>query len=191
MKINSISNHIRKIIALAVGIGLTFALPLTADAASYLKFDGIDGEAQDERHEKWIDVLSVDWAIEKSSAEGATGATRRVVVKDIVVTHELDKASPKLQEACLTGAIIPGVELELTRLFDNQSNPTYLKYELTNVRVTSIRMQADASGGDSTPKMLITLNFEEIKVTYTQLDTDGNEVATSSTYLKIGDISGE
>ena len=29
--------------------------------AAFVKFDGVDGEATDANHDKWIDVLSVRW----------------------------------------------------------------------------------------------------------------------------------
>ncbi len=32
-----------------------------ADATTYAKYDGIDGEATDSHHDKWIDILSVDF----------------------------------------------------------------------------------------------------------------------------------
>ena len=44
--------------------------------AAYIKFDGVDGESKDSNHDKWIDVLSVDWGSNKPGG-GATGQTRR------------------------------------------------------------------------------------------------------------------
>jgi hypothetical protein len=31
---------------------------------AYLKIPTIDGESKDEKHDKWIDVLNVDWGLQ-------------------------------------------------------------------------------------------------------------------------------
>ena len=155
------------------------------NAAAYIKFDGIDGESKDSRHEDWIDVLSVDWG----AAVTNTNKPRRrgtVAVRDFTVAVLYDKASPALQDACLKGRVIPKLELEETTT-GNEANTVYLKYELTNVQITSfsigsgIDTSTSVRAGDvfvpglslgGKPVMVVTNNFEEIKVTYTQLDED-------------------
>ena len=42
---------------------------------------------------------------------------------------EYEKASPKLQEKCLMGEIIPKLEIELTSTYGG-ARATYLKFEL-------------------------------------------------------------
>ena len=79
--------------------------------AAFAKYDGIDGEAIDANHDKWIDVLSLDWGAHKPGG-GATGQSRRrgaAVVEDITLTIEYEKAAPKLQEKCLMGEVIPKI----------------------------------------------------------------------------------
>ena len=44
--------------------------------AAFAKYDGIDGEAIDVNHDKWIDVLSIDWGAHKPGG-GMTGQSRR------------------------------------------------------------------------------------------------------------------
>jgi type VI secretion system secreted protein Hcp len=153
--------------------------------AVYVKFDGIDGEAQDDNHKKWIDVLSVDWGAHKPGG-GATGQSRRrgaAVVEDVTLTLEYEKAAPKLQEKCLTGEIIKKVEIELTSTYGG-ARATYLKYELKNVMISSF--QTNASGNDETPPtVVIANNFEEIKVTYTEFDDEGNKKGNVETSFKV------
>ena len=136
-----------------------------AEAAAYIKFDGIDGEAKDTTHQTWADLLSFSHKIHKSSS-GATDAQRtrgETTLGDVVITREMDKASPKLQEAVLRGMIFPMVQFE----FASSDGATYLKYELKNVMITSISTSGTA---DDRPMEEIALNFEEIKVTYTEYD---------------------
>ena len=35
--------------------------------AVFAKYDGVDGEAKDSNHDKWIDVLAIDWGSHKPS----------------------------------------------------------------------------------------------------------------------------
>jgi len=136
-----------------------------AHGAGFIKFDGVDGESQDDKHVKWIDVLSFSQTIsrEKSSSVSAR-ASGGPVFHDIVVVKELDKSSPKLAESVAIGKVFPKVEIHLT-----SSAGTYYTYELTNVMVTSYSISGDA---DDRPTEEISLNFEEIKVTYTEYDSE-------------------
>jgi type VI secretion system Hcp family effector len=155
--------------------------------SAFAKYDGIDGEAADANHDKWIDVLSIDWGAHKPGG-GATGQSRRrggAVVEDITLTIEYEKSAPKLQEKCLLGEIIPKLELELTSTYGG-ARATYLKYELTNVMVTSF--QTNASGNDDAgpPTVVVGNNFEEIKVTYTEFDDTGASQGNVETSHKVG-----
>ena len=154
--------------------------------AAFAKYEGIDGESGDANHEKWIDVLSIDWGAHKPGG-GATGQSRRrggAVVEDITLTIEYEKSSPTLQEKCLMGEIIPKLELELTSTYGG-ARATYLIYELTNVMVTSY--QTNASGNDEAgpPTVVIGNNFEEIKVTYTEFDDTGSSKGNVETEFKV------
>ncbi len=154
--------------------------------AVFAKYDGFDGESKDKNHDKWIDVLSIDWGIHKPGG-GMTGQSRRrggAVVEDIKLTIEYEKASPKLMEKCLKGEIIPKLELEQTANYGG-SRSTYLKYELKNVMVTSY--QTNASGNDDAgpPTVVVGNNFEEIKVTYTEFDDKGSSKGNVETEWKV------
>ncbi len=152
---------------------LLYTLP--AQAAAFAKFDGIDGESQDANHDKWIDVLSISEGISRPGG-GATGQSRRrgaAEFEDLVIVHELDKASVKLREKLAQGEVIPKLDIELTANYGG-ARATYFKYELKNVMITSI--QLDVSGSDSVPAIeRIAVDFEEIKWTYTEYDSEGNK----------------
>ena len=142
--------------------------------AVFAKYDGFDGESKDDNHEKWIDVLSIDWGAHKPGG-GSTGQSRRrgaAIVEDITLTIEYEKASPKIQEKCLKGEVIPKLEIEQTATYGG-ARATYLKYELKNVMITSY--QVNASWNDEvSPTIVVGNNFEEIKVTYTEFDDEGS-----------------
>ncbi len=144
--------------------------------AAYIKFDGVDGEAQDKDHKGWSDLLSFSQVIHKPQG-GATGPTRRrgdVVLEDIVCVKELDKASPKLAESVCKGKVFPKVEIHLTASYTDAGRVTYYAYELTNVQVTSYDISGSGQS-ESVPTENMSLNFEEIKVTYTETDPAGKK----------------
>lgn len=143
--------------------------------ALFIKFDGIDGEAQDKDHKNWSDILSLSWGLHRAGA-GATGQTRRrgvVTVEDVVCTKEYDKSSPKLAEAVCGGKVFPKVEIHDTSTY-GEARATFLKYELKNVMVTSYQTSA-AGAGDAVPTESMSLNFEEVKQTYIEYDSKGSK----------------
>jgi type VI secretion system secreted protein Hcp len=145
--------------------------------AAYIKFDGIDGEVKDKDHSKWSDILTFSQGCNKPGG-GATGATRRrgdTILEDITVAKELDKASPKIAEAVCKGKVFPKVEIHLTATYTDAGRVTYYAYELTNAQVTNYNINGSGQS-EAVPVEDIHINFEEIKVTYTETDEAGSEM---------------
>ena len=144
--------------------------------AAYIKFDGIDGEAQDKDHKGWSDLGSFSQGMAQPGGS-ATGATRRrgdVVLDDISCAKELDKSSPKIAEAVCKGKVFPKVEIHLTASYTDAGRVTYYAYELKNVLVTSYNVGGSGQA-EEVPMEDFSLNFEEIKVTYTEADPSGKK----------------
>jgi len=144
--------------------------------ALFIKFDGIDGEANDKDHKAWSNLLSFSWGLHKAGA-GATGSTRRrgvVTVEDVVVTKEYDKSSPKLAESICLGKVFPKVEIHDTTTYGEGNRAVFMKFELKNVMVSSHNVSA-AGGGDAVPHESVSLNFEEVKQTYVEYDAKGGK----------------
>lgn len=150
----------------------------------FAKYDGIDGESRDANHDKWIDVLSYEWGMRKPGG-AATGQSRRrgaAVLKPFEITFEYEKASPKLLEKCLRGEVIPKLEVELTATYGG-ARATYLKYEMKNVACKAYHVGGQADG--TPPTVVIANNFEEIKVTYTEYDSEGNKKGDVETTYEV------
>ena len=169
-----------------------------AHSSAYVKFEGIDGESQNEGHEGWSEIVSFSQGIHKPDS-GATGSTRRrgdVVLEDIVLVKQLDKSSPKLAEAICKGKVFPKVEIHLTGPSEGSTcSGTFYSYELKNVIITSYEVSGSnplayalvtpapdvtmPSAGPfiaqavDAPMEEMSLNFEEIKVTYTECGSSG------------------
>ena len=152
----------------------SLAFAPSAQAAAFAKFDGIDGESQDANHENWIDLIAIQESISipTSATTGGTRVRGAPQFDDIVLTKELDKSSVKLREKLAQGAVIPKLEIELTATYGG-ARQTYFRYELKNVQITSLSI--NASGGEGVPVTeVVSVNFEEIKWTYTEFDAEGN-----------------
>ncbi len=143
--------------------------------AAYIKFDGIDGEAQDKDHKSWTDLAAFSQLITKPGQ--GTGSTRRrgdVILEDLHCTKELDKSSPKIAESVCKGKVFPKVEIHLTASYTDSGRITYYAYELKNVQVVSYDISGSGQA-DDVPMENFSLNFEEIKVTYTENDNTGKK----------------
>ncbi len=141
--------------------------------AAYIKFDGISGECKDKDHKGWSDLISFSQPIFKPGS--GTGSTRRrgdVVLEDIVCMKELDKCSPKLAESVCTGKVFPKVDIQITASYTDSGRVTYYAYELKNVQVVSYNVSGSGQSED-VPAEQVSLNYEEIKVTYTECDNAG------------------
>lgn len=143
--------------------------------AGFMKFDGIDGESQDQGHKNWSDIEAFSQEIHKPG-HGSGEARQRadVVLEDMIVVKELDKASPKLAEAVCKGRVFPKVEIDTTASYTDGGRVTYLAYLLKNVQVVSYQIAGEVQAEDVI-KETLELNFEEITVTYTENDEHGKK----------------
>jgi type VI secretion system secreted protein Hcp len=136
---------------------------------AFLKIDGIPGESTDDKHKDWIEILSFDHKIEQpasATASSAGGATaERVNHSSFNIIHLLDKASPKLYEACCTGKHIKEVVIELCRA--GGSKVKYMEIKLEQVLVSKV-VPSGASTDAGFPSEAVSFSYGKIKWTYTQ-----------------------
>ena len=158
---------------LLMGSALLCVSPSNVEAGVFAKLEGYDGQSADANHDKWIDVLSIDWGAHKPSG-GATGQSRRrggVIVEDLTLVMEYEKSSPKLQEACSHGKIIPKLEIDVVSDRDSSAGEnSYLTYKLKDVIITSYSVVV---AEDGTAALQIAVKFSALTQTHT--DGDGNE----------------
>ena len=156
-------------------IGLfSFSVTQEAEAAAYIKFDGIDGEAQDKDHKNWSDISYLEWGIIAENSKTSRFADTEL---NFQVNKELDKSSPKIAESVLQGKVFPKVEIHFTASYTDSGRVTYYTIELSNVMVTSYNFSG-SSKADQIPMDEFTLNFEEITVAYVELDSKGKQKGT-------------
>ncbi|MEX0322018.1 MAG: Hcp family type VI secretion system effector [Puniceicoccaceae bacterium] len=140
----------------------------------FLDIEGeIGGESQGAGHEGEIDVLAWSWGLSNSGTfhSGGGGGAGKANFQDISVTKWLDKASPKLMEACATGATLPAATLVLRKAGGEPLE--YLVIRMEKVLVTSV--STGGSGGEDRLTENVTLNFAQIMVKYTEQMPDGSQ----------------
>ena len=83
----------------------------------FIKLDGIDGESEDDDHEKWIDILSWSWGMSQSASThiGGGGSNAQASVQDVSFVKWVDKSTPGLMHCCLSGKHIAKAELHCTK----------------------------------------------------------------------------
>lgn len=139
---------------------------------TFIKIDGIEGESQDSKHTNWIEVASFSHSMRQppsltvSSLGG--GTTGRVEMGDVTILKGLDKASPKLYEACCKGTHIATATVEFCRA--GGSKLTYMKIDMTDVIVSSVSPHGTGVDLNEFPTETVTLNFNKITWVYTQQD---------------------
>ncbi|WP_343610913.1 type VI secretion system tube protein Hcp [Novosphingobium sp.] len=131
----------------------------------FLKIDGIDGESQKKGHEKEIDIISFNFGAAQHGSfhtGGAGGGAGKAEIRDISITKEVDKSSPKLFSACASGRHIPQIIIYSQKAGDGTNPLVYYKITLQDVIVSSVDNQG-ASHGDAIMESIV---FNTAKVTF-------------------------
>lgn len=144
----------------------------------FFKFsNGITGESKDSDKATVgdVDVLAWSWGGSQSGTfhSGGGGGAGKANVQDISFTKWIDKASPPLQLACLTGKHIDEAILSVRKA--GTTPHVYLKITLTKLLVSSY--STGGSGGEDRLTENVTLNFAKAKIEYFQQDDTGNVAA--------------
>jgi type VI secretion system secreted protein Hcp len=160
-----------KIKLLAILIMALAATTFSTRAAQvdyFLKIDGIEGESTDAAHAAEIDVLSWAWGMSNSGnpAPGGGGGAGKVNFHDLSITKTIDKATPKLMQACATGKHIKEVILTAARSRDGKSGGKSQDYFVITMSDVVISSCSVGSSGDSLPMEAVSFNFAKVKVEY-------------------------
>ena len=135
--------------------------------AIYLKYDGIDGDATHEEHDKWITVESLQWGVGRAIATAVGSTMNREAsepsVAEVTIAKSMDTSSVYLfQEAC-TGQV--GKEVKIHLVSTGSPGQTYLEYILQDTLVSGYSV---SSGGDR-PSESVSLNFNKVMMKYIPL----------------------
>ena len=164
----------------------------------YIEFGSsadIKGETNDAKHKpaNAVEVSSFTHVIRQpksATASSAGGHTaERTEHGELLFTKDIDKATPKLLQACSAGTIYPSVVIYFYRAVGG-SNTTatstnnrvnYLKIELKNVLVSSV---STAIADEAIPTETFGLKYSAIRWTYNQSKMDGSGIESSGNNIQ-------
>ena len=141
---------------------------------------GIKGASTDDAHKGddcWSGLLGFDFGVDlptlRASKSGGSTTTERADFKDITITKEIDKASPKIMEAMAKGAMMKKVVIELCRplaaaLGGDVVYTPYLTVTMEEVYITKV--DDYCSSNYALPMEAVCFNYGKIGLKYQQLD---------------------
>ena len=137
----------------------------------FLKLEGIEGESQDAKHSKEIDLLAWSWGASQSGTThmGSGGGGGKVNVQDFSFTKYVDSATHSLWQRTFDGGHIKEGILTMRKAGGEQQE--YLIVTFTDMIVSSI--STGGSGGEDRLTENVTLNFSEVKISYFPQKADG------------------
>ena len=137
----------------------------------YAKIGDIKGESIDAKHRDEIEVLSFSWGVAASgSSTGGSGAgAGKPTFHDLSFVHIVDKASPKLLEACATGMHVK--EATLTHRKAGKEQHEYLIVKMSDVTITAVAH--GGSSGQPSPET-VSLAFAKVEFQYRPQKPDGS-----------------
>ncbi len=122
----------------------------------FIKIDGIDGESNDRSHGKWIEVIGfTHGSMQNVGAGRTTDVAGRGQFIPFVFTHLLDKATPKLQQFCMSGQKIAKVEFQVCRAISGAQVPVY-EVKLENVKIARAEVRTVSVESTKTGSLLDT-----------------------------------
>ena len=138
----------------------------------FMKIDAVDGEAQDSKYKKAIDVLSWTWGMSNSGSAhvGGGAGAGKVNVHDLTFTKWVDSATPKLALACCSGKHFKDALLIVRKAGDKPVE--YLKIKMDTVLISSV--STGGSGGEDRLTENVTLNFSKVSLDYVPQDDKGS-----------------
>ena len=136
----------------------------------FLKINGIPGESADSKHKAEIDVLSYSWGITQTGtmSYGGGGGAGKANFGDFSFMMRMNKATPKLMQACSNGSHIPDAILTCRKAGDKQVE--YMSYKFYDLLISSYQTSASSEE----PTESISFNFSKMEMEYKEQDSKGN-----------------
>ena len=137
----------------------------------FAKIGDIKGESLDDKHKDEIEVLSFSWGVTNtgSAGTGGGGGAGRATFQDLSIVHNIDKASPRLLQACATGAHFK--DATITHRKAGKGQQEYLVVKLNDVLITGV-VHGGTSGAAASET--VSLVFGKVDFEYKPQKADGS-----------------
>jgi type VI secretion system secreted protein Hcp len=135
----------------------------------FAKIGDIKGESPDDKHKDEIEVLSFSWGVANpANVGGGGGGEGKATFHDLSFTHNIDKASPRLLQACATGSHLK--EATITHRKAGKALQEFLIIKMNDVIVTSVSLGDSGAGGSES----VSLAFAKVDFEYKPQKPDGS-----------------
>lgn len=137
----------------------------------FAKIGDIKGESLDDKHKDEIEILSFSWGVTNtgSTATASGAGSGKATFQDLVVVHNIDKASPDLLRACATGTHLK--DATITHRKAGKGQQEYLVVKMNDVIITGVT-HGGASGQPYSET--VSLAFAKVDVEYKPQRPDGS-----------------
>jgi type VI secretion system secreted protein Hcp len=143
-----------------------------SDVSYYLKIMEIPGESVDQNHEDEIEIFSWGWGIDAPEPRGGSGgAAGKAAFQDISFHKQLDKASPNLAKACVSGEHFREAVISARRGAGPKYSLDFLVITLSDVTISAFHQDVESVG--SSPSDSFSIRFGKIDYAYTLQKADG------------------
>lgn len=144
-----------------------------ASGNTFLKIEGIKGEATDHKHKGDIEITSFQWGVGRSisSATGGAGAGK-TTIQSFSITKVLDKTSPLLVSAAASGKHYKEAELLFARKAGGKEQD-YLYIKMENVLISGVQL---GRGSNGQPQEKVSFSFQKAEEVF--VNGDGKPQAT-------------
>lgn len=141
--------------------------PLTRATSAFARIDGVPGDSANPQHRREVDLSGVRAGV-LAGGSVLCGAGGKATHDPIVVEKQVDRASVPLAGKALTGAHLRTVRITLAT---TSAKPfTFLTYDLSDVRVVSIRQVKRGT----TLTEEVAFDFTRIAYTYVPQNANGS-----------------
>ena len=136
----------------------------------FAKIGDIKGESLDDKHKGEIEVLSWSWGVSNAGEMrgGSGGGEGKASFHDLSFTHNIDKASPVLLQACATGVHLK--EATITHRKAGKGQQEFLIVKMSDVIITGVTHGDTSDGGHAEN---VTLAFANVDFQYKPQKADG------------------
>jgi type VI secretion system secreted protein Hcp len=137
----------------------------------FAKIGDIKGESLDAKHKDEIEILSFSWGVTNSgaAATGSGAETGKATFQDLIVVHNIDKASPDLLRACATGAHLK--DATITHRKAGKGQQEFLVVKMNDVIITGVT-HGGATGQPYSET--VSLAFAKVDLEYKPQKPDGS-----------------
>jgi type VI secretion system secreted protein Hcp len=137
----------------------------------FAKIGDIKGESLDAKHKDEIEVLSFSWGVTNSGtmATGGGAGAGKATFQDLLIVHNIDKASPDLLRACATGTHLK--EATITHRKAGKGQLEFLTVKMNDVIITGVT-HGGATGQPYSET--VSLAFAKVDLEYKPQKPDGS-----------------